>query len=247
MLESKADTYSKLISCSRSTGFIRLPSERTLRDYTHVLKNKAGFLSEINLTQHDESRGEEILWHHLDEMNIKENLVYDNFIGDVVYLCMYNNYITIIGLYIKCETQVQCRRLVQSCCHSFNATAIYLCTCANPRACHMQLLYSVVAVWLFKSCVQRTMSGNQPQKKQRLFFLVPMENVEEILQSCKSQVVADLKQLDEKLKKRLEWSDVKLLRSFLVFLETQSWLASSSDDTLVELREAVYISHHLFS
>ena len=91
------------------------------------------------------------------------------------------------------------------------------------------------------------MSGNQPQKKQRLFFLVPMENVEEILQSCKSQVVADLKQLDEKLKKRLEWSDVKLLRSFLVFLETQSWLASSSDDTLVELREAVYISHHLFS
>ena len=83
------------------------------------------------------------------------------------------------------------------------------------------------------------MSGNQPQKKQRLFFLVPMENVEEILQSCKSQVVADLKQLDEKLKNRLEWSDVKLLRSFLVFLETQSWLASSSDDTLVELREAV--------
>ena len=68
---------------------------------------------------------------------------------------------------------------------------------------------------------------------------VHMENAEEVLQSCKSLVVADLKRLDKKLKKRLELSDVKLLRSFLVFLETQSWLASSSDDTLAELREAV--------
>ena len=32
----------------RSSGFLKLPSERTLRDYTHYFQNKAGFQDEVN-------------------------------------------------------------------------------------------------------------------------------------------------------------------------------------------------------
>ena len=32
----------------RTAGFITLPSERTLRDYTHVFENQVGFQFEVN-------------------------------------------------------------------------------------------------------------------------------------------------------------------------------------------------------
>ena len=43
----------KLMSTSayhalRTSGFIKLPSERTLRDYTHLFVNKPGFQDEVN-------------------------------------------------------------------------------------------------------------------------------------------------------------------------------------------------------
>lgn len=43
----------KLISSAayhtvRTSGFLRLPSERTLRDYTHYFKSQAGFLPDLN-------------------------------------------------------------------------------------------------------------------------------------------------------------------------------------------------------
>ena len=43
------------------------------------------------------------------------------------------------------------------------------------------------------------------------------------LEHCKEQALADLKQLDLKMRDRLEWSDVKLLRSILLFTDTQGW------------------------
>ena len=54
------------------------------------------------------------------------------------------------------------------------------------------------------------------------------------LEHCKEQALADLKQLDLKMRDRLEWSDVKLLRSILLFciIDTQGWqVKSSSTDT----------------
>jgi len=48
------------------------------------------------------------------------------------------------------------------------------------------------------------------------------------LESCQSQAVTDLLQLDQKLRHRLEWFDVKLLRSILVFVDTQGWACRSS-------------------
>ena len=48
------------------------------------------------------------------------------------------------------------------------------------------------------------------------------------LEHCKEQALADLKQLDLKMRDRLEWSDVKLLRSILLFIDTQGWQVKSS-------------------
>ena len=46
---------------------------------------------------------------------------------------------------------------------------------------------------------------------------------EEMLEFCKNQALADVRRLEEKMRERLEWSDVQLLRAILVFLDTQTW------------------------
>lgn len=46
---------------------------------------------------------------------------------------------------------------------------------------------------------------------------------EDMLESCKNQALADVRRLEENMRERLEWSDMKLLRAILVFLDTQTW------------------------
>lgn len=78
----------KLLSSSayhalRTSGFIQLPSERTLRDYTHFMKAGPGFQKEIDSMLIREAQLSELPdWKKyvvllLDEMKIKESLVYD--------------------------------------------------------------------------------------------------------------------------------------------------------------------------
>ena len=52
----------------------------------------------------------------------------------------------------------------------------------------------------------------------------------EMIKFCKKEALADMKWLEENIRQRLEWSDVKLLRAALVFIETQSWIKSAADD-----------------
>ena len=65
------------------------------------------------------------------------------------------------------------------------------------------------------------------------------------LQACADTAVADARRLEDSVKARLEWSDLKLLRAILVFIDTQNWHASPSesegeDDVgLSKVREAV--------
>ena len=71
------------------------------------------------------------------------------------------------------------------------------------------------------------------------------------LHYCRDQALADLQQLDQQMRDRLEWSDVKMLRCILTFLDTQSWRrpvtvntdnSSDSDEDdhiLVEILSAV--------
>ena len=48
-------------------------------------------------------------------------------------------------------------------------------------------------------------------------------------QKCAQDALHDLTALEEKMKKCLAWSDTKLLRSLLVFLEIQSWMKRSGE------------------
>ena len=74
----------------RTSGFIKLPSERTLRDYTHFIKPKAGFSSELDQLLADELLVETLPdWKRhvvlvLDEVKIKESLVFDKHETEVV-------------------------------------------------------------------------------------------------------------------------------------------------------------------
>ena len=67
----------------RTAGFITLPSERTLRDYTHVFENKVGFQFDVNdlLAAEAQLSGLDDVRKHVvlvfDEMKIQEDLVYN--------------------------------------------------------------------------------------------------------------------------------------------------------------------------
>ena len=57
---------------------------------------------------------------------------------------------------------------------------------------------------------------------------------------CADQALADLKSLDDHMRARLEWSDISLMRSILLFLDTQSWQETSEDDNhLIEIKSAL--------
>ncbi len=69
-----------------------------------------------------------------------------------------------------------------------------------------------------------------------------------VLQHCAKEALEDLRRLDAQMRARLQWSDVTLLRSILVFLDTPGWCQHSSasdndkeadDHTLSEVKIAV--------
>ena len=67
----------------RESGFISLPSSRTLRDYTHHIKSGTGFLPEVTEQLIKEAKVDSLELHEkhvalcFDEVRIKDNLVYD--------------------------------------------------------------------------------------------------------------------------------------------------------------------------
>ncbi len=74
----------------RTSGLIALPSQRSLRDYTHHFQAKVGFSDEVDqqLVSHPHVRGAEVWQRHvillLDEMHIREDLVYNKHTGALV-------------------------------------------------------------------------------------------------------------------------------------------------------------------
>ena len=67
----------------RTSGMVKLPSERTLRDYTHYIKSAPGFSEEVDQMLEEEAKSSELPdWKRhvtlvLDEMKVKESLVYN--------------------------------------------------------------------------------------------------------------------------------------------------------------------------
>ena len=72
----------------RESGCIKLPTQRTLRDYTYHVKASIGFSSEvdqmlINETQQDNERDKNVIVL-VDEMHIREDLVFDKHTGKLI-------------------------------------------------------------------------------------------------------------------------------------------------------------------
>lgn len=85
----------KLLSSSayhslRTSGFIKLPSERTLRDYTRYFKSKTGFQPEVDrmLVEEASLRGSTDWKKYVvilfNEMKVRESLVYDKHTAQVI-------------------------------------------------------------------------------------------------------------------------------------------------------------------
>ena len=74
----------------RTSGFIKLPSERTLRDYTQFFKSKSGFQAEVDQMLKKEAQLDKLPDHKkyvvllFDEMKVKESLVYDKHSAEVI-------------------------------------------------------------------------------------------------------------------------------------------------------------------
>ena len=74
----------------RTSNFITLPSERTLRDYTHYVQARPGFQDDIDVDLKREARLDELPeWKKyvvvvIDEMKIKESLVYDKHSAHII-------------------------------------------------------------------------------------------------------------------------------------------------------------------
>ena len=72
------------VGALRKTGCLSLPSQRTLRDYTHFAKAVSGFSTAVDQQLRDRNMPgvEEVcVVVLLDEMHIREDLVYNNFTG----------------------------------------------------------------------------------------------------------------------------------------------------------------------
>ena len=85
---------SKAYNLLRKTGILHLPSERTLRDYTHAYKSSLGFSSQLDTQlMHDSDIStlhkpyQKCIGITADEMYIKEGLVYNSHNGDLVGYC----------------------------------------------------------------------------------------------------------------------------------------------------------------
>ena len=74
----------------RTSGFVKLPSDRTLRDYLHYFSNKPGFQEEVHQQLFEEAKLSALPSERryvsliLDEMKIKEGLVYNKYTGHII-------------------------------------------------------------------------------------------------------------------------------------------------------------------
>ena len=76
----------------RDSGLLKLPSQRTLRDYSHHIRACVGFSTEVDLqlmrvTDYKSLEGwQKCVALVINEMHIKEDLVYDKHTGALIGL-----------------------------------------------------------------------------------------------------------------------------------------------------------------
>ena len=90
MLSSYIYRSSGAYEALRDSGCLKLPSQRTLRDYTHYVEAKCGFSVEIDCMLKSASKVEVCPEREkctillIDEMHIREDLVYDKHSGELI-------------------------------------------------------------------------------------------------------------------------------------------------------------------
>ncbi|XP_063403610.1 uncharacterized protein LOC134687330 [Mytilus trossulus] len=85
----------KAYDSMRDTGFIKLPSTRTLFDYSHYTKSALGFQPDVMKMLHDEAsklamyedNHKSFVGILFDEIKIQEDLVYDKHTGELIGFC----------------------------------------------------------------------------------------------------------------------------------------------------------------
>ena len=88
----------------------------------------------------------------------------------------------------------------------------------------------------------RLKDGSGEDTDQKEYQGVVVQNCEASLEQSKGDVLADVQRLDRCMKERLEWSDTEVLRTILVFIDTENWQQKDllgSDDGLSDIRTAV--------
>ena len=82
--------------------------------------------------------------------------------------------------------------------------------------------------------------GDDGRKEYQASTLLPFTDSR--VSQCSTSTLCDLSKLDIKIKERLAWSDLKLLRSILVFLDTHSWtiLATATNNGDESIDEATF-------
>ncbi len=79
-----------LLQLLRESGILKLPSSRTLRDYTHFASAKPGFSVEVDKMLIDASKvascpeREKYVLLLLDEMHVKEDLIFNKHSGELI-------------------------------------------------------------------------------------------------------------------------------------------------------------------
>ena len=94
---------SKAYELLRKSNCINLPSQRTLRDYTHFVDSASGFTDDLDSQLVQDSKLTSLKEHEKyvgligDEMHVKQGLVYDKNTGDLIGYCNLgdiNNHLT---------------------------------------------------------------------------------------------------------------------------------------------------------
>lgn len=89
MLNRSSSAYETL----KQSGCIKLPSQRTLRDYTHYIKARTGFSSEVDeMLVHEATllscaERDKCVIMLLDEMHVRKEIVYDKYTGEMIGFC----------------------------------------------------------------------------------------------------------------------------------------------------------------
>ena len=82
----------------RDSGCMKLPSQRTLRDCTHYVKASSGFSSEVDKMLIQVAKvdmcpeREKNIILRLDEMHIREDIVFDKYSGTMDWICEVGGY-----------------------------------------------------------------------------------------------------------------------------------------------------------